>query len=246
MLKTFLMILVNFLTTLRILGVVCLLPIYGRYGGVAAALLSIGCYFTDCLDGIIARKCHVATFFGSFYDGLSDKLFTVANLVLLFTITKYAIFPILCEIAIVTIQSIKFSKNANVKSSKIGKLKTWIISLTVIIVYLISDIMNITFLPINFVNSIISINDQLLYGVVFIPLYIFEVLTLLSYLTFKNENGSINAIEFSKINIKLKKSKNFKDKWHNFCLLWFNNDFYEKYKDSAGLKEIRKYVKNNR
>ena len=66
---------VNLLTTVRIIGVICLLPIYLRYGGVAAALLSIACYFTDFIDGLIARKCHASTFFGSTYDGVADKMF---------------------------------------------------------------------------------------------------------------------------------------------------------------------------
>lgn len=246
MVKTFIMLFVNILTTMRILGVICLLPIYLKLGGIAAGMLSIGCYLTDCIDGIVARKAHVSTFFGSFYDGLADKLFTVANLLVLFTITKFAIFPIACEIAIVTIQSIKFSKNANVQSSKIGKIKTWIISLTVILLYLVSDIEAIKFLPIGFVNKIVGMNKVTLYGVMFAPLYIFEILTLISYLLYKDNYDPKKTVEFSKINIKLKKAKTFKDKWNNFCVLWFNNEFYEKYKDSAGLKDIRKYVKNNR
>ena len=60
---------VNMLTTVRIIGVICLLPIFLNYGGVAAALLSVGCYFTDFIDGLIARKFHASTFFGSTYDG---------------------------------------------------------------------------------------------------------------------------------------------------------------------------------
>ena len=47
---------VNALTMVRIIGVFCLVPIYHSHGGVVAALLSIMCYFTDLLDGIIARN----------------------------------------------------------------------------------------------------------------------------------------------------------------------------------------------
>ena len=66
---------------------------------------------------------------------------------------------------------------------------------------------------------------------------------IISY--FKNfDKCEVNDI--SKIDIKLKKPKNFKDRWDNFCTLWLNYDFYMKYKDSAGLKTIRRQIKNNR
>ena len=126
--KLIAILLVNLLTTLRIVGVFLLVPIYHRYGGVSAAKLSIGCYFTDLLDGVIARKCKVSTFFGSCYDGVADKAFTCANLLVLFTITKWAIVPILFEIAIIGIQTIKYQQNENVQSSKAGKLKTSVAS----------------------------------------------------------------------------------------------------------------------
>ena len=51
------------------------------------------------------------------------------------------------------------------------------------------------------------------------------------------------ALEIPKIDIKLKPVNCFKDRWDNFCMLWLNHEFYEKYKDSAGLKEIKKQIK---
>ena len=77
------LIIVNLLTTIRILGVIVLVPVYLIYGSGYTALLAMGCYFTDFLDGIIARKFHASTFFGSAYDVLADKLFTCANLLVL-------------------------------------------------------------------------------------------------------------------------------------------------------------------
>ena len=124
MLNFLAILIVNILTTLRVVGVFALLPVFLNFGGAYTAVLAAGCYFTDCLDGIIARKCHASTFFGSMYDVVADKMFTVANLLVLVSITRYAIIPIIFEIAIIIVQSIKFNKNVNVKSTKIGKLKT--------------------------------------------------------------------------------------------------------------------------
>ena len=83
---------VNLLTMVRIIGVFCLLPIYFYYGGLASAFLSIMCYFTDFLDGLLARKWMVESFFGSVFDTIADKAFTVANLVVLLRITKFAFY----------------------------------------------------------------------------------------------------------------------------------------------------------
>lgn len=235
--------LVNMITMIRVIGVFLLLPIYIKYGGVATAILSIGCYLTDLIDGYIARKAHVSTFFGSMFDGIADKLFTLANLVLLVKISKNAILPISFEILIVIIQSIKFSQNENVQSSKVGKIKTWIIGITVISLYLITDIKNVPFITNNIIDIIMSVSRNVLIGWIFVPLDIFEILTLISYLRIeKNEK----KLELNKINIKLRNGKNIKDYFYNFSLVWLNHDFYIAYKDSAQLKDIRKYLKNNR
>ena len=81
--KKFMLIFVNLLTMLRIIGVFMMIPVYFNYGGLYAAILSICCYLTDCIDGFLARKFHVATFFGSMFDGVADKLFSCSNLIIL-------------------------------------------------------------------------------------------------------------------------------------------------------------------
>ena len=47
----------------------------------------------------------------------------------------------------------------------------------------------------------------------------------------------------SQLNLKPKTS--IKNRWDNFVTIWLDNDFYEKYKDSQGLKGIRKEIKHN-
>lgn len=246
MIKLFKVLFVNALTTLRVIGVFFLLPIFKRYGGVVAGELAIGCYFTDLVDGFLARKWHTSTFFGSIYDAIADKLFTCANLLVLLSITKYAIVPIVFELAIVILNSVKFSKDINIQSSKAGKLKTWIMSLTVIIAYLVSDISHATLFGKGIQNYILSISSSRLYLYLFIPLYIFEVITFISYLKFLKGYNPKEKVKIPALDIKLKPDTSFKNKWDNFCTLWLNNSFYEKYKDAAGLKQIRKALKENR
>ena len=233
---------VNALTMVRIIGVFCLLPIYLSHGGVAASILSILCYFTDFLDGIIARKCKVVSFFGSVFDTIADKAFTVANLLVLLTITKFALIPIIFEIAIITIQMIKFRKEINVQSSITGKIKTWIIALTVIVIYLVTDIESISFLSQSFIYNVTTINKNLLMGILFIPVFVFEVLAIISYLLFL-KNYKPDKKDMPNIEVFLTKPKCFKDKLKNIYTIWIDYDFYMKYKDSSGLYNILKQVK---
>ena len=78
--KKFMLIFVNLLTTIRIIGVFMIVPIFFKYGGIYAALVSIACYLTDSIDGFLARNLNASTFFGSLFDALSDKAFLVINL----------------------------------------------------------------------------------------------------------------------------------------------------------------------
>ncbi len=245
--KLIAILIVNLLTSIRVIGVICLVPIYIYQGGLAAAEWSIFCYLTDWIDGILARKWHAATFFGSAFDGAADKLFSLANLIILLTSSKYAIFPILCEVIIVLIQTIKYYHNINVKSSMVGKIKTWVVSLTIIVLYLISDIEAITILNPAFINQVQSISHNFLYAIIFAPLYLFEILTIISYLAIKKEDIPNEVkIDPKEIMIRFKPKTSFKNVLYNFYAFWLNNEFYEKYKDSAGLKTIRKYLKGNR
>lgn len=243
--KKFMLVFVNLLTMVRIIGVFMIVPIFFTYGGVSAAILSVACYLTDCIDGFLARKYHVATFFGSMFDGVADKLFSCSNLIILFKVTSYSIISIIFEIAIVLVQLVKFQKNVNIQSSKLGKIKTIIMSITVILIYLITDIKKLSFLGDKFINYIVSINPDTLYCILFIPLYIFQILTLYSYLKFLKTYNFKEEHHAPKVDIKLKPKTSIKNRFANFCTLWLNNEFYEKYKDSQGLREIRKSIKNN-
>ena len=244
--KKFMLIFVNLLTTIRIIGVFMIVPIFFKYGGIYAALVSIACYLTDSIDGFLARKYHVSTFFGSFFDGIADKLFSCSNLIILFSVTKYSLIAIFFELLIVLIQIVKFEKNINIQSSKIGKIKTIVMSITVIIIYIVTDINKLSFLGNNIIDFINNINSNILYGIIFIPLYIFEILSLYSYLKFLKTYDSNKKVVLPPINISLKPKTTFKNRFDNFCTIWLNNEFYEKYKDSQGLKAIRKEIKNNK
>ena len=82
-----------------------------------------------------------------------------------------------------------------------NKIKTIVMSITVIIVYIVTDINKLSFLGGNIINFINNINSNILYGIIFIPLYIFEILSLYSYLKFLKTYDSNMKVVFPLINI---------------------------------------------
>lgn len=74
----------NLITLLRILliGVFCWLFFQERY--VAALAVYLFAFFSDVVDGRIARKYHCISNVGKLLDPLADKLMTVAALICIF------------------------------------------------------------------------------------------------------------------------------------------------------------------
>ena len=121
----------NKLTMLRIVlvpvFVVCFyLPINGAMY-IAAAVFVIA-YFTDLLDGHIARKRGLITDFGKLMDPMADKLLTAAAMIML---TAYGLCsPIATfvtigrELVISAFRLVSATQGVVIAAGKIGKLKT--------------------------------------------------------------------------------------------------------------------------
>lgn len=125
-------IIVNIITGLRVLGGISIIFIYLFWGLFPTAIVSIGIFLTDFIDGKLARMWHVQSFFGSLLDGLSDKLFGIISLIILSTINPIFIFVILGEILILYINIASLQRGNNVQSSIFGKVKTFVLAGSVI------------------------------------------------------------------------------------------------------------------
>ncbi len=240
----FKLILINTITFIRIIGTIILVPIYKTYGGIYAGLVSLICYLTDSIDGILARTLKASTFFGALFDGFADKLLTVINFIILYLITPYAIIPIFFEILIVFVQIAKYRHKLNVQSNKVGKLKVWFLALSVVLAFIVSDINNFTILPINIINYLNSLNKNSLYFSLLLPTIIMEILTLISYILeiFK----PINKDAFNEKEIKVKKDTiNYENNWQNFKNIWLNPEYYKEHKNDINLKSVTKIKNDN-
>lgn len=212
----------NFITLLRVIGIFALIPIYISYGGTTTFILSSLCFLTDFIDGYLARTLNSSTFFGSLFDALSDKAFLIINMILLMSISPYAIILVIFELTIAFIQSIKYSIGLNIKSNMHGKIKMWIAGIVISLTYLLTD----------YISN---------YELLLIPLYISEIITIVSYLLeYKHAQKNKQIINETK-----EKDEQLLKEISNISLkeIMFNHNYYEKYKDYGNLKLIKSLTK---
>lgn len=249
----------NFFTALRVAGIICLIPVFKLYGGAATAILSAGCFATDFIDGTLARKLKSSTFFGSLFDGISDKAFLIVNMLLLISITPLAIVPIIAELGIAGIQSLKYQNNMNVQSNIWGKIKMWVAGITLTLAYLLVDPTFINYLGADIASKIAELGNIKVFGAALSPLVLSELLTLGSYtkelLDGKKEENLTEKVKEEKENIENVKEEKQEDKnvelekyLENMELkdMLFDHDFYEKFKDEGNLKLIRSFAKKKK
>lgn len=232
------LIIINMLTLIRVIGTIVLIPIYQNYGGMYVGILALICYLTDSIDGILARKWGASTFFGALFDGVADKLFTIVNFIVLYLITPYALIPILFEIAIIVIQFLKFALKLNVKSNIIGKLKVWILAMSVVLTFLVSDVSSLTILTNEIREYILGIPSKTLYFWLLFPSIIMEVLTFISYVLELFVPQKIKVLVEEQKELKMPKLKG--NIWENFKEIWLNPEFYKEHKNDTNLKDLKK------
>lgn len=203
--------LVNFFTTIRLIGIFILVPIYYEYGALIAGLFLIFIYSTDKIDGSLAKILNSRTFFGSIYDSVCDKILNIVSFILLLNITYFAFIPLLFEILIFSLNLIRLKFGQNIKAEEIGRVKMVVLAITVILTFLLSG---------NFTTAY----DYLL---LYLPLLLLDLFTFVNYLRlFINEDKKLNKKIF-------KTRKNFKSKL-------FDPKFYEENQNISYADAIRK------
>lgn len=205
----FWLIFVNIITSLRIIGSIILFPLYFSCGAKIVGLILAFLFLTDWIDGYLARRYHVSTFFGSILDSVSDKSIAIIACTILCFLNPYMIYSIIVELAILVFSLLIITQNNTAKTLYIGKVKTWVLSLAVIIGFFICN------------------PDKTLINIcVMMPALIFEVLSLIGYL---KKFFSVK-VKIEKKTPKYKSFKEIKD-------MLFSPEFYDANKDKTGLIE---------
>lgn len=220
------LVLVNLITFSRFIGSILIPIIYFKYGVKSLGLLILILFLTDMLDGFLSRKLKVETFLGGLMDAVSDKLFAFVLLGLLTYYYTVILIVLFLEFTIFVINTLSFKDNKNIKTSSLGRTKTVLQDISIIVMYLLlgSDIY-INYLPNKFANFIIHNNLGINYILVGIMICL-DVLTLCDY-----KKKSIKQIKYQKLNKK--ELLPLKD----IIVLLTDREFYVKNKDKK-LKEL--------
>ena len=166
-------ILVNAITAIRSLGTIAIIPIFTNFGSLTTGLAAMGFFLTDFIDGFLARKLHVQSFFGSLLDAVSDKTFGIVCLILLSTLNPIFLAIICVELGIFAINYNNAQQNENVKSSIAGKAKTLLLSATVVGSYFcygapnIKEVLN--YINITSFNTLLEFNPDIVTTLLAIP-----------------------------------------------------------------------------
>ena len=155
---------VNIVTSIRFLYTLFLPSLISNISDKAFIVTIFLLFATDYIDGALARKYKVQTIYGSVMDAIADKTLCVMLLILLVMKKDYFAFILIGELVIGSINIFANIFGKNTRSSKLGKIKMWIISLTIILGYmqLFSMLKSITlFVVITVLTQIITAIDYI-------------------------------------------------------------------------------------
>jgi len=159
-------ILVNSITTIRFVYTL-LLPLLVNNISSTAFIINIALLFsTDAIDGFLARKYKVQTLYGSMMDTIADKALSVILLIILINKINIVSMMLILELAIALINTIAYIKGKKPESSIFGKIKMWLISMTIMLGYLCHfDIINNSLV---IAGTIITTTTQILVAIDYI------------------------------------------------------------------------------
>lgn len=147
----------NMLTFSRALSPFIIIPamLFGEIKIAIGALIFFA--ITDFLDGKIARKYNYVSDFGVKLDAVCDKIFAMSLVIPAVFECYILLFNLILEIAISYTNLLSEAKGNHPRSTIIGKIKTTLLSITLILIYIPK-----TDIKIIFVASIVTIICQVI------------------------------------------------------------------------------------
>lgn len=127
---------VNLITTLRFVYTLILPILQLKISNTAFIVNLVILFLTDTIDGFLARKFRVQTFYGSLMDTIADKTLSIVLLIILANHINILYVVLLCEILIALLNSFEMVRRKRTKSIIVGKIKMWFLAITIISGYL--------------------------------------------------------------------------------------------------------------
>ena len=228
--RIFGLIVVNTITLVRLIGAFLLPFLYYKYGANFTALFIIILFFSDQVDGFLARALKIPTFFGSIMDASSDKLLNLISFVILGLEHNIMFAPLVIEIAILYTIYSTYRYGGNIQSSFAGKVKTVILDICVIFCFILISLPALK-IDNNIINYLIENTDNYI--------LILGIVTLIACLIALNDYVQKNkkARENPKCMSIKYEEKNRKSMKLIFEQL-FDTNYYLKHKDESIMKQF--------
>lgn len=247
-------IIVNTITSIRALGTAAMIPIFLNFGYIGAAISAILLFLTDFVDGYLARKLKVQSFFGSLLDGLSDKALGIICLLILSFTNPIFLTIILSEILILIVNYKSIERGNNAKSSIAGKVKTGLMGLSIVSSFVVYGLPNlkeiIHYINVDSINKLVNINPDIITTFIAGGLLCADAYVITDYAITAKKQDKKRKNETKEIEINIEKIENEKQKLQEekqkllelksreeIIHALFDTEFYLEHKDD-GIKRL--------
>ena len=171
----------NIITISRIISLILGFVFFIKNKIIVSLIFYIYGAISDALDGYFARKLSAYSKFGQYLDAISDKLYFLSLMIILLIYKYYLILiPLIMELIISIINHLILKKNKKVFTERVGKFKT-------------------TLLIIDLILGIISIKIQYIiyiYALLLLLVLYFEFQTMFAYINQLNNKSKEKIVSF--------------------------------------------------
>lgn len=171
----------NIITISRIISLILGFIFFMKNKIILSLIFYIYGAVSDALDGYFARKLSAYSKFGQYLDAISDKLYFLSLMIILLIYKYYLILiPLIIELIISIINYLILKKNKKVFTERVGKFKT-------------------TLLIIDLILGIISIQiEEIMYPYILLLLLVlyFEFQTIFAYINQLNNKSKEKVVSF--------------------------------------------------
>lgn len=171
----------NIITISRIISLILGFVFFIKNKIIVSLIFYIYGAISDALDGYFARKLSAYSKFGQYLDAISDKLYFLSLMIILLIYKYYLILiPLIMELIISIINHLILKKNKRVFTERVGKFKT-------------------TLLIIDLILGIISIKIQYIiyiYALLLLLVLYFEFQTMFAYINQLNNKSKEKIVSF--------------------------------------------------
>lgn len=170
----------NILTFSRMFAPIIIIPVALFRLHALTIIFTILFALTDALDGFLARRWHVVSKLGKDLDPFVDKIFAVTLLIAISLVNPYLLILVLFEFLIALINGIETYKDNKPKTIIIGKFKTIVLSMLIVIFM---------------INIYVDVPNYILYTIYILTL-VLQILTFLGYLDIFLKNNYNRKIKY--------------------------------------------------